>query len=201
LVLLSRGVRSRGYAVGLAIAAIAPLGAAPLVGPVNPWADRYVFVGVFGGALCLGQLLTALFGKFRTSLPPWFMAPVILAGVAACWNVSRVWKNERTLWTYAVRVAPDSARAWSALSRVERLDGHLDAADELAAHALALNPMSIPARVTGVYNLLARGSLEAARREITYVDLLGGSLHPGMARARSCARMSREEASRCARAN
>lgn len=198
---LARRPRTRPLALALGLAAIAPLGASPLVGPVNPWADRYAFVGVLGGGLAVGTLLSAL--------PTWparrpgvaGVAALALAGCMMSWRAARVWRSERGLWTYAVTRAPDSARAWAALSRVERLDGNLDEADRLVARALALAPEDIPARVTRIYNLLARGLVGDARREIGYVDLLRGGGHPGMARARACAQLSPEAAPSCARIN
>lgn len=201
IALLSRRARTRPFALALGIAAVAPLGASPMIGPVNPWADRYVFVGVLGGGLAVGTALSLFTeGLSRCARALAGMAASIVT-CAACWQAARVWRSERVLWTYAVHRAPESPRAWAALSRVERLDGNLDEADRLAARALAIKPDDIPARVTRIYNLLARGFVTEARREIQYVDVLGGGAHPGMARARSCARGSPEAAPVCVRAN
>jgi hypothetical protein len=119
--------------------------------------------------------------------------------IVACMSSARVWADDRALWTYAVTRAPASARAWAALSRVERLSGNLDAADRLVEHALSIKPGHVPSHVTRVYNLLARGDVEAARAEIARVEQLGGAAHPGIRRARACAAGGAEEAKRCIR--
>lgn len=201
VLLLARSKSGRPLALGLGIAAIAPLGSCPILRPVNPWADRYLFVSVLGGGMVLGALLAPLSARLGAKRAVMTLSLAATIAVVACWNAALIWRTERALWTYAVERAPRSPRAWAALSRVERLDGNLDRADELVARALAINSDDVPARVTRIYNLLARGSVEAARREIAHVDWLRGGAHPGMARARSCARGSPDDARRCIRAN
>lgn len=201
IVLLSRKTRTRPFALALGIAAVAPLGASPLVGPVNPWADRYVFVGVLGGGIAAGAALSSLAGRLSPRARVTVAATLSIAFGIACWQAARVWRNERVLWTFAVQRVPESPRAWAALSRVERLDGNLDEADRLAARALALRPDDAAARVTRIYNLLARGLVTDARREIAYLDRLGGGAHPGMPRARLCAKGSEEAARACVHGN
>src|SRR6185503_7313352 len=86
------------------------------------------------------------------------------------------WKDDATLWSVAVERAPESPRAWAALSRVRRLRGELDSADEAVARALELEPGYAPARLTRIYNRLARGDVDAARAEIE--DLRVADSHP-----------------------
>lgn len=193
----ARRARLRPVALGLLIAVIAPLGSSPLFRPINPWADRYAFVAVLGGGVALGHLAAT----YAASVPRGFerlaSAGLALAAFAACIASERVWSTDRTLWTYAVERAPTSARAWAALSRVERLSGNLDDADRFVERAIALKPSHVPAHVTRVYNLLARGDVARAREEIARVEQLGGAAHPAIRHARACASGGAEEAKRC----
>ena len=181
---------TRPAAAGLSVRRhSASIFASPLLGPINPWADRYVFVSVLGGALVWGVIGSR---KSRGALPRVARAPLLVVACAAaalvCTRSERVWANERAVWTAAVARAPMSPRAWAALSRVERLDGNLALADRDVARALELEPGYAPAHVTRAYDLLAHGDVEAARREIARLDRFGQGQQPALARARFCAR-------------
>lgn len=197
--LLARRRSSRPLAVGLALVVITPLGASPIFRPINPWADRYAFVSVLGAGVILGWLAAQWLSLLSVRLRRPLGVAVGVTAVVACMSSARVWADDRALWTYAVTRAPASARAWAALSRVERLSGNLDAADRLVERALSIKPGHVPSHVTRVYNLLARGDVEAARAEIARVEQLGGAAHPGIRRARACAAGGAEEAKRCIR--
>jgi hypothetical protein len=199
LALLARRPRSRSLALGLALVVIAPLGASPIFRPVNPWADRYAFVSVLGAGMVFAILAARWAGKVPARLHRPAAGLAALTAVAGCMSSANVWADDRALWTYAVERAPGSARAWAALSRVERLSGNLDAADRLVEHALSIKPGHVQSHVTRVYNLLARGDVVAARAEIARVEQLGGAAHPGIRRARTCAAGGAEEAKRCIR--
>jgi uncharacterized protein HemY len=80
---------------------------------------------------------------------------------------------------------------------VERRAGNLNEADRLIARALVLDPRHLPSHVTRTYNLLARGEVVAARAEIVAIERVGGSPPHGLARARSCAAGTADEAKRC----
>jgi hypothetical protein len=84
------------------------------------------------------------------------------------------------------------------LSRALRLDGELDAADEAIERALELQPNFAYARVTKIYNRLARGDVEAARADLALAEEFDLQ-HPGLARAKRCAALSSREAARCIR--
>lgn len=198
-VVAARRERTRSLALALGFAVVAPLGASPLFRPINPWADRYVFVSVLGGALAAGCLASRYAPSVSERLRTAFTWSAALGAGILCTASARVWADDRSLWTYSVTRAPNSARAWAALSRVERLSGNLDAADRLVEHALSIKPSHVPSHVTRVYNLLARGDVAAAREEIARVEQLGGATHPGIRRARACAAGGAEEAKRCVR--
>ena len=68
-------------------------------------------------------------------------------------------------------------------------------ADDADARALALDPDYAPARLTHVYNLLARGDILDARAELSALDEddhLGGLRH-----ARECALLEPAKAQAC----
>lgn len=197
--LLARRRSSRPLAAGLALVIVAPLGASPIFRPINPWADRYAFVGVLGAGMVFGWLAVRSMGMLPVRLRRPLGGIAGVAALLACVSSASVWHDDRALWTYAVVRAPASARAWAALSRVERLSGNLDAADRLVERALSIKPGHVPSHVTRVYNLLARGDVAAARAEIARVEQLGGAAHPGIRRARACAAGDAEEAKRCIR--
>lgn len=195
--LLARRPGTRPLACGLAVAVILPLGASPIFRPINPWADRYAFIGVLGAGMMYGSLAARWSVRLPARARLAAGAAAFVAGWAACVGSAHVWHDDRALWAYAVTRAPTSARAWAALSRVERLSGNLDEADRLVERALSIKPGHVPSHVTRVYNLLARGDVAAAREEIARVEQLGGAAHPGIRRARACAAGGAEEAKRC----
>jgi hypothetical protein len=106
------------------------------------------------------------------------------------------WKDDATLWSVAVERAPESPRAWAALSRVRRMRGELDSADDAVAHALILEPAYAPARLTRIYNRLARGDVDAARVEIDELRETGAQPE-GFDVAVGCAAGTPDEARAC----
>ena len=209
-VILSRRRRTRPLALGLAIALLAPLPTSPLVGPINETADRYAFLGVLGGALVWGWAANEIARRIgvvcgRRALPGLTGRRMLWAALALAvlpgWWVSQhaavPWRNDMSLWTTAVERAPEAPRAWTGLSRALRLAGRLDEADIAVERAVRLNPRFLRARVTRTYNHLARGDIEAARREIKEIEHLGGASQRGMARARRCAGGAARDAPGC----
>jgi Flp pilus assembly protein TadD len=109
------------------------------------------------------------------------------------------WSTDRSLWTAAVEKAPESARAWTGLSRALRLDGDHGGAEKACRRAIALDPNYAPARVTAAYNALARGDVDAARLAIDDARAVGGDEAPGLGLAVTCAAGPRERAAECIR--
>jgi hypothetical protein len=78
---------------------------------------------------------------------------------------------------------------------VLRLRGRLSDADDADARALALDPSYAPAKLTHVYNLLARGELDEARAELSALD--DEDHLAGLRHARECAALEQEAARAC----
>ncbi|MGZ3417649.1 MAG: tetratricopeptide repeat protein [Polyangiales bacterium] len=183
--------RWRLHAVALAIVLVAPLASSPLVGPVNELADRYVFLSILGGALSLGLLADRL-PRRLWAVP----IAVIMAGAISASFARAIFRDDHELWAAAVKRAPDSARAWTGLSRVHRLEGNLDAADDAIGRALSLDPSYAPAKLTRAYNLLARGNVVEAR-PILFSLADGEKKLAGLAHAEACAALESDAARAC----
>lgn len=186
---LRRKPRTRPFALAIVVAMVAPIASAPIVGPVNELADRYFFLGILGGAIAFGTAVDR--APRRIALP---IAGAVLLACAVVASFARsVFHSDHALWSSAVERAPDSARAWTGLSRVRRLEGDLDGADAAAGRALAIDPLYAPARLTRAYNLIARGDVVSAR-----AVLMGLTKKlPGLSHAESCAALAPEAAQAC----
>lgn len=194
---LRRSVDGRPFAMALVFALVAPLASCPLLRPANELADRYLFLGVLGGAMAFGVAVDrALERGSALHLAGAATATIFLVGAAAVTVQARsVFRSDADLWQAAVDRAPDSPRAWSALSHTRRVQGRLTDADDAAAHALALDPTYAPARLTRVYNMLARGDVLEARAELSAFD--DADAPPGLALARECASLPPSLAEAC----
>jgi protein O-mannosyl-transferase len=186
-VLLARRRSTRLPAAGIAFALLVALPTSPLVGPVNEFADRFLFLPALGGAMVWGWAADRLARRLPRPVRPALVAlaaiPLLLGALAA----TSPWKDDLTLWTCATRRAPTAPRAWVGLSRAQRLAGDLMAANTSVERALELEPRSIAARVTRAYLRLHEGKLDSARAELEQIRALGGTRQRGFARARSCA--------------
>jgi hypothetical protein len=196
--LLARHRRTRVVAIGLGWSLVAALPMSPLVGPINARADRYLFLSVLGGAMVWGVVLdhaARRLSPLARSVGLGLTATLLLV---CAWPAIGIWRDDFALWSAAAARTPASARAWTGLSRARRLRGELDRADEAVERALRLEPNFAHARVTKIYNRLARGDVETARGELAVADRLELQ-HPGLAHARRCAALPALEAPRCIR--
>jgi hypothetical protein len=186
-VVLARRRTTRLPAAGIAFALLVSLPTSPLVGPVNEFADRFLFLPALGGAMVWGWAADRLARPLPRRIRP---ALVALAAVPLLFGALRAttpWVDDLALWTEATRRAPASPRAWVGLSRAQRLAGDLSAANTSVERALELEPKSFAARVTRVYLRLHEGKLDVARAELEQIRALGGSRQRGFMRANGCA--------------
>lgn len=189
--------RERALAAGLAVAALAGLPTSPLLSPINETTDRYALISVLGGAVIWGTAFDRVGGTVLVRRAALWLPALALAFVAR--RAAAPWQDELSLWTVGVVRAPLSPRAWTGLSRARRLEGDLDGADAALDHAIALDPKFLRARVTAVYNALARADVTRAKAAIAVVDRLGGHDQMGMKRARECVELPPHEAMACSR--
>jgi protein O-mannosyl-transferase len=206
---LARRRVARLPVLGVAMALAAALPSSPLAGPANRHADRYFFLAIFGGALVWGVVMARAGRRIHraalvrrageramTSAYQWLPLLGVLPLVFVAQNAVAPWKDDAALWSSAVERAPDSPRAWAALSRVRRLRGDLDSADEAVDRALSLEPTYAPARLTRVYNRLARGEVDSARAEIEALRVAASGLD-GLQTAVDCAEGAPADARAC----
>ena len=199
-VLLARRRATRVPGLGLMVALAAPLATSPVVGPVNEYADRYLYLGVLGGSLIWSWGLdrAASAALRRTGWRPLVALAVAVGGACAALSAraARTWHDELSLWTEATRVAPESPRAWAGLSHAVRLAGRLDDALELSQRALEIDATYAPAHLTHAYNLLSAGRRDEALLEIRYLEDNAPDL-PGLARGTECASLPAADAAAC----
>jgi hypothetical protein len=194
---LSRHRRFRVVATGLATALVAPLVTSPLLSPINERADRYAFIGSLGGAILWGALVERALQRIPLRGRPIAIVAIVAPLVLVSHRAIVPFRSDADLWRIATERAPLSPRAFAGLARMRRLAGDLDGADRAVERALVLDPRSLMARTTRVYNRLARGDVESARAEIHEIEALGGRNHRGLRRAIRCAALTPAEAAAC----
>lgn len=194
---LSKQRPHRVVATGFAIAIVAPLVTSPLLSPINERADRYVFIGSLGGAIVWGALVDRALASVPARARIAAVVALLLPFVVVSHRAIAPFRSDADLWRIAAERAPLSPRAFAGLARVRRLSGDLDGADRAVERALALDPRSLMARVTLVYNRLARGDVDSAGAEIRAIEALGGRNQRGMRRAVRCAALPPREAAAC----
>lgn len=130
----------------------------------NPVADRYAYMLVPGFALLLLYTLHMLSPK------AW---PVIImvAGVYLGLILNRLpdWKSDRALWTSALRVEPESARAHTWIGIDEKQAGRQAAAWEHFSEAELLNPHDPSPTVNKAVMLGEKGDLAASEEQLLKV--------------------------------
>ena len=200
-VFLARRQKTRLPAAGIAFALLVGLPTSPLVGPVNEFADRFLFLPALGGAMVWGWAAQLLARRLPRQIRPALVSLAAVPLLIGALRATAPWRDDLTLWTEATRRAPSAPRAWVGLSRAQRLAGDLAAANISIERALALEPGSFAARVTRVYLRLHEGKLDTARAELEQIRALGGSRQRGFARASGCAaELTARAAAECIRA-
>lgn len=123
-------------------------------------ADRYTYLATLGWSLLAGAVVFA--GTARPAPRLAAVAPVVGVLVALTAVQVATWRDARTLWTRAVRLAPDNAFAQYRLGDVERLAGDPESALRRLREAVRLRPYFPEAQSDLAAALAARGQLDEA---------------------------------------
>jgi hypothetical protein len=199
VVLLKNNPRTRLPALGVGFALVAALVTSPLSRPINEVADRYYFLGPFGGGLVWGWALARLGARLRPSLRYAALAAACVPLFLATERAAAVWRSDRSLWTTAVARTPSSPRAWAALADVYRAANDQAGTDLAIQRALNENPNYPPALVGEVYADLAFGRLELGREHLTRIAARRLGHGGGLEKAERCALLERAAAAACIR--
>jgi Flp pilus assembly protein TadD len=122
-------------------------------------ADRYTYVALVGWSVLAGAVVV-------TGTAPWrrvaAAAPVVAVLAILTAFQSATWRDPRTLWTRAVRLAPDCSFAQYRLADVEQRAGDREGAIRRLEAALALRPAFAEAQSDLGALLAASGRLDEA---------------------------------------
>ncbi|MFO0946301.1 MAG: tetratricopeptide repeat protein [Planctomycetota bacterium] len=131
--------------VWLAAAGVFVAGLLPVLGFVpfafqftSTVADRYVYLSMFGPAVALAWLLA------RYWQPPLIMAGglvLLILGVASFFQ-AQIWRDQGTLFTYALYINPGSLQAHRNLSQIYAARGELDKSFKHLEEELKTRPRS-----------------------------------------------------------
>ncbi len=130
-------------------------------------AEHYLYVPSVGFCLLVGALLLPLVGRPAFTRTVYAVGSVVLVVLAlrTVWR-NRDWKNDLSLWTETVRVAPQAARARNNLGAAYLRRGQLDLAREQLEAALLIKPDSPIARGNLGKVYFDLGDLTSAEREL-----------------------------------
>lgn len=119
----------------------------------NPFAERYLYIPVFGFCLVFSvfvKYITSRFSVKRAGILNLFIVGCfVLAYTAVSIDRNRDWKDSYSLWTKTLEVEPDSVRAHGNLARVYQQKGLIDQSMREVKKTLELNPKDFKA----YYNL------------------------------------------------
>lgn len=146
----------------------------------NPVADRYAYLMLPGLALIVAALLPHARKVAHSGL---WIALLILAFVTA--ERMKDWRDERALWTSALAVEPQSARAHTWLGLLEKAEGRPGAAMLYFEKAAKLNPHDPAPLVNMGAVMVEQGDLAGA--EARFRAAL--ALDPGQKQARENLRL------------
>jgi hypothetical protein len=126
-----------------AAGAVFALGVAPVLGFTtflfqyfSTVADHYLYISMLGPAIAV-----AWFVSQRSTRDTFAIATTVLVIlVARSMLQTRVWQNDFTLFTNAVRVNPDSFMAWRNLGYAHRFGGSAEEAERALRRAIELKP-------------------------------------------------------------
>lgn len=165
---------------------------APLVGPANARADRYLLFTTLGTAMLAMLALDAVARRAasadRARLVTASAVGVVTVALGCRSAVAaQVWSSDLALWSHATERAPESAKAWQGLAWAQRRAGALDDAAQSLSRSLALDPERPETRLSAAYLALRRGDVAGARRTLEALRADGHEGMRGWRRAARCA--------------
>ena len=124
---------------------------------LNPVADRYAY-GMLPGFVLL--FAAVLHKKSRHDIA--LLAAIMMVFLLMTINRLQDWRDDRTLWTAAYNVQPESARARTWLGLLDQGEEKFDSAWEHFVEAERLNPHDVTPKVNRAILLGQQGDLAGA---------------------------------------
>ncbi len=131
-------------------------------------AEHYLYVPSVGFFLSVAALVGPLLDhpRFATALYPACLVVLLLLSLRTVWR-NADWKDELTLWSKTVQVAPQAARARNNLAAAHLRRGQLSLAHEQLEAALKIQPDFAMAHANLGKIYLDRDDLNRAEQELT----------------------------------
>jgi tetratricopeptide (TPR) repeat protein len=130
----------------------------------TPFGERYLYLPSFGFVLLLTLALSRTSLRMRRGTLAALAAGVFLAGLYSAGTIARnrIWKDNLSLWSDAVRKSPDSDIPYNNLGRAYFNWGDFDKAIEQYRMSLDLNPRHVEAHNNLGAALASKGLLTEA---------------------------------------
>lgn len=132
----------------------------------NPFAERYLYIPIFGFCLVISVIIGDLFGRISYSKSGAIKISVILIVVVfysmITINRNKDWKDSYSLWTKTLEVEPNSVRAHGNLARVYQEKGLIEASMREVKKTIELNPKGFKAYYNLGVILAEQGFIEEA---------------------------------------
>lgn len=143
----------------------------PVIGLVQvgsqPMADRYTYVPLIGLFMIVawgGHEILSGRAALRRVAPVAATIALVACGILANVQV-RYWRDDLTLWSYAIAVTGPNARAHNNLANALSARGRVDDAIAHYREAIAIEPEFAEAHSNLANSLVTRGLVEEAERE------------------------------------
>jgi tetratricopeptide (TPR) repeat protein len=132
----------------------------------NPFAERYLYIPLFGFCLVVSILAESLLNRVSFPRAGVFKFAVVLCVVVFYAMISiprnRDWRDSYSLWTKTLEIAPNSVRAHGNLARVYQERGQIEDSMREVKKTIELNPKGFKAYYNLGVILAEQGLLEEA---------------------------------------
>ena len=110
----------------------------------NPFAERYLYIPLFGFCLVVAILLEYGLNRFSLSgsrvIKMFIVMGIVVFYAVICIDRNKDWKDSYSLWSRTLEVEPNSFRAHGNLARVYQEKGLIEASLREVKKTMALNP-------------------------------------------------------------